>query len=214
MLSFAPHPSLHAAAFTTTFPAAIESIPTSPEVLALLSREAETPASLRLPDDEREVLRGAVRDVLRHGGHKPTGRGKPSAEYLVRARGEVGLPEINAAVDACNAVSVHSLIPISVVDLDRAEAPFRVDVVPEGSYVFNASGQEIRLNGLLCLFDKTGPCANAVKDSHGTKTHPGTTRTLSVLWGPSSHRDHVETTLALYMDLLRNGSGATVERAV
>jgi hypothetical protein len=49
--------------------------------------------------------------------------------------------------------------------------------------VFNASDQEIDLSGLLCLFDAEGPCANSVKDSHRTKTHDGSTSTLTVVWG-------------------------------
>jgi DNA/RNA-binding domain of Phe-tRNA-synthetase-like protein len=54
-------------------------------------------------------------------------------------------------VDACNAVSLHSGFPISVVDLDRAHGPFRIGVAPGGtSYVFNASGQEIDLGKLVC----------------------------------------------------------------
>ena len=32
-----------------------------------------------------EQVRQDVRDLLRHGGYKPTGRGKPASEYLVRA---------------------------------------------------------------------------------------------------------------------------------
>ena len=78
---------------------------------------------------------------------------------------------INAAVDVCNIVSLHSGLPISVVDLAKATPPFRVAVAAAGSsYVFNASGQTIDLGGLLCLCDADGPCANAVKDAQRTKT--------------------------------------------
>src|SRR5262249_16699971 len=37
--------------------------------------------------------------------------------------------------------------------------------------------------GLLCLFDAVGPCANAVKDSQRTKTTAQTTRVLVCVWG-------------------------------
>ena len=116
-----------------------------------------------------EAIRLDVRDMLRHGGYKPTGRGKPASEYLLKLA-DKGLMSINLAVDACNVVSLHSGLPISVVDLDRTEGALRIAVV-EGDqrYVFNASGQEIRLEGLLCLHDENGPCANAVKDSERTK---------------------------------------------
>ena len=65
------------------------------------------------------------------------------------------MPRINAAVDACNAVSYHTGLPISVVDIARTSGPLRVAVPAEGSYVFNASGQEIRVDGLLA--SSTGP---------------------------------------------------------
>lgn len=163
-----------------------------------------------LADDDREDLRQAVRNVLREGGHKPTGRGKPSAEYLVGAQAAGKFPSINLAVDVCNAVSLHSGIPISVIDVDLAEPPFSVRVAGDESYVFNASGQEISLRGLLCLSDATGPIANAVKDCHRTKTSPSTRKTLSILWGPLSHADHVAQTMNAYRALLqRYGKAST-----
>jgi DNA/RNA-binding domain of Phe-tRNA-synthetase-like protein len=125
-----------------------------------------------------------VRQLLRHGGFKPTGRSKPASEYLIRAVGEGKLSSINVAVDVCNIVSLHSGLPISVVDLDRARKPFRVGIAAAGdSYVFNASRQSIDVGGLLCLFDAEGPCANAVKDAQRTKTGDETRRTLSLVWG-------------------------------
>src|SRR5207237_3514962 len=117
----------------------------------------------------------------------PTGRSKPASEYLIKAAQEKRLAPINLAVDACNVVSLHSGLPVSVVDLYRAGEPLRVGVAPPGaSYVFNASGQTIDLGGLLCLFDADGPCGNAVKDAQRTKTGPDTRRTLSLGWGTTT----------------------------
>src|SRR5438552_2723432 len=135
MIAIDAHPLLDAAVFSTTFPAPMEEIGARPELLALLKPDATAPMS---SDD---AVRGAVRDLLRHGGYKPTGRGKPASEYLIRAVCEGTLSSINAAVDCCNAVSLHSGLPISVVDLDRTRAPFRIGLAAEGTtYVFNASG--------------------------------------------------------------------------
>ncbi len=135
-----------------------------------------------------EAMQKVVRDLLRAGGYKPSGRGKPSSEYLQRAAGEGPLPTINPAVDILNAVSLVSGIPISVVDLDLAHGSLSIQNGAEGAeYVFNPSGQSIKVEGLLCLHDKDGPCANAVKDSQRTKTHAGTTRTLTWLWAPVAH---------------------------
>jgi DNA/RNA-binding domain of Phe-tRNA-synthetase-like protein len=198
-----PHPLLEVAAFTTSFSARLGDTPTPTPVLDAL--QLDGPAPLR----RDETLRGAVRDLLRVGGYKPTGRGKPASEYLVRAATEGALGSINAAVDACNAVSLHSGFPISVIDLDRARAPFRVGVAPEGAaYVFNASGQEIDLAGLLCVFDAQGPCANAVRDSQRTKTHDDTRTTLSVVWGCSGFEQRLADAEHWYRQLLEL-SGAT-----
>jgi len=203
-LTIDAHPLLRVAAFTTTLPAPLGELTTSPAVLALLA--ADAPAPLH----RDETLRGAVRDMLRHGGYKPTGRGKPASEYLVRAASEGALGSINLAVDVCNAVSLHSGLPISVVDLGRARAPFRIGVAPAGaSYVFNASGQEIDLSGLLCIFDADGPCANSVRDAQRTKTQPGTTATLSVIWGCAGYEDRLRDADRWYRALLEEAGATT-----
>lgn len=206
MLTVDPHPLLDAVAFEATFPAPLSAQPSPDWLVALL--EPDAPAPLRADD----AVRSAVRDLLRHGGYKPTGRGKPASEYLVRAAADGSLGSINAAVDACNAVSLHSGLPISVVDLARAHPPLRLGLAPEGSsYVFNASGQSIDLGGLLCLFDAEGPCANAVKDAQRTKTQGDTRRTLTVLWGTRALPGRAEQTFAWYREVLER-LGATVER--
>ncbi|RKH42953.1 phenylalanine--tRNA ligase beta subunit-related protein [Corallococcus sicarius] len=206
MLTVDPHPLLDPVAFTSTFPAPLGDLPAPEWLQALLKPGATAP----LQSDD--AVRGAVRDLLRHGGYKPTGRGKPASEYLVRASGDGTLNTINAAVDACNAVSLHSGLPISVVDLDRAKAPFRVATAIQGdSYVFNASGQTIDLEGLLCLFDTEGPCSNAVKDAQRTKTDPTTRRTLTLIWGTRELGDRTARAFAWYRELLER-LGATVER--
>ena len=60
-----------------------------------------------------------VRNLLRHGGFKPSGRSKPASEYLISAVEKGRLGSINAAVDCCNVASLHSGLPISVVDVGR-----------------------------------------------------------------------------------------------
>lgn len=197
MVQLEAHPLLDARCFVTTFPRPLGELGRVEAVMALLSTTAAAPLST---DD---AVRTAVRDLLRHGGYKPTGRGKPASEYLVRAVTEGALNSINAAVDACNVASLHSGLPISVVDLSLAKAPFRVGVAAEGvSYVFNQGGQTIDLAGLLCLFDADGPCANAVKDAQRTKTTPATTSVLCVVWGTTALPGRAEKTAAWYRELL------------
>jgi len=200
------HPLLRVAAFTAAFPAPLGAVPTPPSAIDALRLDAAAPF------ERNEETRAAVRDMLRHGGYKPTGRGKPASEYLVRAASEGALGSINAAVDACNAASLHSGLPISVVDLERARGPFRIAIAPAGaSYVFNASGQEIDLGGLLCLWDADGPCANAVRDAQRTKTTPETRATLSVIWGCAGFEARLDAAEQWYRALLAE-AGATTER--
>jgi DNA/RNA-binding domain of Phe-tRNA-synthetase-like protein len=198
------HARLRVAAFTTTFPAPLSALATPPALADALRLDAAAPLA---PD---EAVRAGVRDLLRVGGYKPTGRGKPASEYLVRASTEGALGAINLAVDACNVVSLHSGFPISVVDLARARAPFRIGLAPAGaSYVFNAAGQTIDLAGLLCLFDADGPCANPVRDAQRTKTRGETTATLSVVWGDAAFEARLRHAVEWYRALLHDADATT-----
>jgi hypothetical protein len=203
-LTIQPHPLLHVAAFRTSLPAPLGELATARGVLDLLNGSAPAPLS------RTESLRGGIRDLLRLGGYKPTGRGKPASEYLVRAAEEGQLSSINLAVDVCNAVSLHSGFPISVVDADRALAPYRVAVAVAGEqFVFNAAGQVIDLGGLLCLYDSFGPCANAVRDSQRTKTSATTRSTISVVWGHRGFLAELDCAVEWYGALLAAAGSPT-----
>ena len=187
------------------FPQPLGELPSPPELLALLSLEASAPL------ERSEAIKGAVRDLFRQGGYKPTGRGKPASEYLVKAVGEGRLGTINRAVDVCNVVSLHSGLPISMIDLGRAQPPIRVGPAPpETEYVFNAGGQTIRFPGLVCVSDAQGPCANGVKDSQRTKTDETSRETLSFVWGARAAAGRTRQAVAWYAELLTQ-QGADVE---
>ena len=201
-------PGLAVGVVEATFPCPLGVIPTLGAVADALRLDAEAPL-------QREpAVRVAVRDLLRRDGYKPTGRGKPASEYLVKAAEGGFLGPINAAVDACNVVSLHSGLPISIVDLDLATAPLSIGIGGAGdTYVFNASGQEIRLKGLLGLRDVQGFCANPVRDSQRTKTHEGTRRTLSVVWAAPALADRRTKATNWHARLLAE-SGAEVNAVV
>jgi DNA/RNA-binding domain of Phe-tRNA-synthetase-like protein len=204
MLTIDPHPLLDLHGFISLFPQPLGEMPAAP-LQALLHIEASAP----LHSDD--AVRDKVRALLRQGGFKPTGRSKPASEYLLKAVREGLLTPINLAVDACNVVSLHSGLPISVVDLDRASEPFRVGIAPpRSSYVFNASGQTIEVGGLLCLFDAEGPCANAVKDAQRTKTTEQTRKTLSLIWGTSALPGRAAETEVWYRSLLEQHGVTTL----
>lgn len=207
MLTVDAHPLLDARAFITRFPAPLGELSGAAfdALTALLSGDADAPLS---SDDH---IRKTVRDLLRHGGFKPTGRSKPSAEYLRKAADTGRLQPINPAVDVGNAVSLHSGLPISVVALDKLKGPLRLAIAePGASYVFNRSGQIIDVGRLLCLFDAEGPCANAVKDAQRSKTDEHTRATLSIIWGASALAGRSDAALAWYHQIL-GSVGASVE---
>jgi DNA/RNA-binding domain of Phe-tRNA-synthetase-like protein len=140
-----------------------------------------------------EGAKKAARDMLRFGKYKPTGRGKPASEYLLQAAQENAFPRIGALVDLCNVVSLDNLLPISLIDLERAGTfDFVVRRGRTGeSYVFNAGGQTIELEDLLLTarLPDDAPCANAVKDSLATKLSPEAKDVLAVSYAPASRRD-------------------------
>ena len=197
MLRCAPYPRLDLHAFVTELPAPLGDLGPLPA----LARGFDLGDAAPLRPDDR--VRAAIRDLLRARGFRPTGRSKPSSEYLLRAAADGVLASINPAVDACNLVSLHSGLPISVVDLERAAPPLRVTPAdPGASYVFNASGQVIDVAHLLCLHDAEGPCANPVKDAQRTKTSPATRATLSLIWGSDALPGRAAAAAAWYRDLL------------
>lgn len=172
-----------------------------------------------LPED-LEARRLAVRDLLRNGVYKPTGRAKPATEYLLRTAAEGAFPRINGAVDVCNALCIEHLLPISLWDLDLAAAEaftFRLGAAEE-AYVFNSGGQEIGLHDLAvgCAVREQGetPIVNPVKDSLATKTTSQTTRVAAVVYSSTqaASRDMLEAEVEQFETWLR-GLGDGVKAA-
>lgn len=195
-LTFADHPLLDAGVFVTRFDQPLGAVP-------------QVNFAVVAPMVTDDAVKTAVRDLLRAGGFKPAGRSKPASEYLSNV---AALPRINAAVDACNLVSLHSGLPISVVDLDLLSGEPRVQVAPPGtSYVFNPSGQTIDASGLLALYDDVGPSGTPVKDAQRTKTHPGTRATLSIVWGTRALPGRTEIATRWYREVLEALPGVHTE---
>lgn len=205
-INIEPYPQLKALCFKSLFDKPIAQLASPDWLVDLLRLNAEAPIQ------RSEEQRMAVRDLLRHKGYKPTGRGKPASEYLVRAAEKEKLGSINVVVDACNVVSLHSGFPISVIDLNTSTGPWVIKPgAPDVSYIFNLSGQEINVTGLLCLHDADGPCANAVKDAQRTKTSGDTTQTLTIIWGLETYEDQLNQAFAWYQAILHR-IGAAVEQ--
>lgn len=186
----------------------------SPDPLAeLLAAEAARVGALDgypAPD-----LKKAVRDVLRTRGYKPAGRGKPASEYLGAVARKGDFPVISVLVDVNNLLSLQSGLPISVLDLSKFEAPPVLRFGDEGeSYVFNPSGQEISLKGLLVVCDGDTPRGTPIKDSMATKVSDSTESVLAVIYGTRAAVDaeQMRAYARRFADLLEAHAGASSTR--
>jgi len=202
------HTLLDVGAFVSRMAQSMRDVPRPDPILALTAPGAVAPLC------SSETVRTEVRNLLRAGGFKPAGRSKPASEYLVTAVAEGRFPAINAGVDACNVVSLHSGLPISLVDLELIQGELTIAVAPAGtSYAFNPSGQVIDASGLICLYDAEGPTGTPVKDAQRTKTHDGTRATISIVWGTTALPERTRAATRWYRELMEL-CGATTEDVV
>lgn len=138
-----------------------------------------------------DARREAVRRLLRAGGFKPAGRNKPAQEYLLRTATESGsLPAILNAVDALNQVSLCSGLPISLLSAAQVGTRARVRYGVAGErFVFNRSGQELELEGLICVCSSDHadqPLGTPIKDSMAGKVTEADHDVMAILYAPES----------------------------
>jgi DNA/RNA-binding domain of Phe-tRNA-synthetase-like protein len=160
------------------------------ETPAMLTRRIDELVSRRGGEDfPAPALKEAIRQMLRKGGFKASGRNKPASEYLAQAAREGRFPRINNLVDINNLLSLESGLPISLLDLDAVGNAAEIRYGLEGEkYVFNSGGQEIDLKGLVCVCRADAaaaagaPLGNPVKDSMAGKIKDHTTGVLGVVY--------------------------------
>lgn len=157
---------------------------------------AERKGQENLPSVQ-ETLRLGSRDMLRNGSYKPTGRGKPASEYLLRSAVNEKFPRINTLVDINNYISLKYMVPISLWDLDLAESTrfnFRLGA-PDETFVFNQGGQTIDLKDLVigCAISEGDqlPIVNPIKDSLKTKTKPESTNIAAAVYYPNTANSEI-----------------------
>jgi DNA/RNA-binding domain of Phe-tRNA-synthetase-like protein len=170
-----------------------------------------------------EVRRQGSREMLRNGRYKPTGRGKPASEYLMRAASEGEFPRVNGPVDANNLVSLAHAVPISLWDLELAgtgELEVRLGR-PGERYIFNAADQVLELEDLICgaalAGERSRPIVTPIKDSLATKLRPSSRRVGGCIYYPvaAGNREHLEQiTAELLAWLLLCGAGASGSTAL
>ena len=131
--------------------------------------------------------------MLRNGSYKPTGRGKPASEYLLKAAQKDNFPRINPVVDINNYISLKYLVPASQWDLDKVNFPkFLLKLGgAEESLVFNQSGQTIDIKDFVSIYgyneegEKKTPLLNPIKDSLVSKTGDDTRNVGAVVYLPA-----------------------------
>ncbi|MET0287585.1 MAG: phenylalanine--tRNA ligase beta subunit-related protein [Polyangiales bacterium] len=158
-----------------------------------------------------EHVRGTMRDVLRVGGYKPTGRGKPASELLLAMAQKEGLPRIGNLVEINNLTSLESAFPISIFDLELLGSDPLVRFGRAGeSYVFNNAGHAMDLAGLPVVCRASGePVGNAVRDSMQTKVRASTRGVLVVVWGARSLITELSAASERIASLLHTHAGAS-----
>jgi DNA/RNA-binding domain of Phe-tRNA-synthetase-like protein len=160
-------------------------------------------------------VKEGVRQMLRNGGFRPSGRNKPASEYLAQAAREGRFPRINNLVDINNLVSLESGLPISMLDLNAVGEAVELRYGREGErYVFNATGQEIELEGLVCVCQVEGassvPLGNPVKDSMLGKLKETTSGVIGIVYGTTAVVDEgaMRGVLERFTTLLKEFGGA------
>ncbi|MCA9668272.1 MAG: hypothetical protein KC503_21920 [Myxococcales bacterium] len=204
------------------------------EIAALVERRAEA------LDDGEDAIRRACRDMLRNGRYKPTGRGKPASEYLLREASRGEFPRVLDPVDALNLVSLAHLVPISLWDLDKAavaagrepaagsiydgDERFEVRLGRSGErYVFNSADQLLELEDLVvgCALTAGGesvPLWTPIKDGMRSKIDASTRRVAACIYYPieAGERAHLETITAelhRWLDACRPDGGGAARAA-
>jgi DNA/RNA-binding domain of Phe-tRNA-synthetase-like protein len=181
------HPTLRLAAVSA---GAVRCEPSSPDLVERMQVAAM--CVRRDPAAFPEAVRSAIRDVLRVGGYKPSGRGKPASEFLQAAASEQGLPVVNNLVDINNLVSLGTALPISMFDADKLGTSVVVRFGRPGErYIFNVSGQSMDVTGIpvICRAATDEPAGNAVKDSMLAKVGAETRNILAVIYGSTKLGD-------------------------
>ncbi len=182
--TFEPHIVRIALVWGMNIPNCPKTVSLPPYISALLEK-VRSAGETFLPLERKR----AVRAMLRFGSYKPSGRSKPSSEYLLGAALSNEFPLVNPPVDANNAVSLQWGYPASIFDLDLCGPVLLLRRGKAGeSYVFNQSGQSINLEDLICICRADGeawiPCGNPVKDAMVTKITHHTRNVVAVIYAP------------------------------
>jgi DNA/RNA-binding domain of Phe-tRNA-synthetase-like protein len=184
----------------------------SDEVAIRVATEADLSANAE--------LRQHVRQMLRYGKFKASGRSKPAQEYLLRcAVQDRSLPNINAPVDILNTVSLECNLPISLLSIRKSSEKLHVRRGQHGeAYVFNAAGQELEVEDLIVVCDQSQtpsrPIGSPIKDSMVGKIEVSDDHLIAIVYGPSTACDRISLAKSMLIDRFNEyevGQGTDVQ---
>jgi len=191
--------------------------PTPRSVDELLAR-AEEEVRRRYPSSDaltRDPVVQAYRRLLWRLGVDPT-KVRPSSEALARrvVRGR-RLPRINSVVDIGNAVSLETLVPIGIYDLDRLAPPLTLERARGGELFEPIGGEPQRLQeGVPVLLDSSGAVVHVYphRDSARTMVTREARRLLIIGAGaPGVERARVARAVRSVAELLAKLSYASLD---
>jgi DNA/RNA-binding domain of Phe-tRNA-synthetase-like protein len=161
--------------------------PSTPELDSWIDHQCQL-ARAEKASPEWESRRQAVRELLRQGGFKPSGRSKPAQEYLARCLDESRFPRVHPAVDCLNAISARCGLPISMLDRQAFGDRMQIRLGKPGErYVFNSVGQELELEDLIVVCggqNEEKPLGSPVKDSMAGKIDETVSKIVCILYAP------------------------------
>jgi DNA/RNA-binding domain of Phe-tRNA-synthetase-like protein len=147
---------------------------------------------LEADSEQRQQQCQEIRQLLRFGKFKATGRSKPAQEYLMRCIANDGaLPKINAPVDLLNAVSVDCNLPISLLSVAKCSAELLIARGKTGdNFVFNSAGQILDLTDLITVYDRSvnppRPVGTPIKDSMAGKIELTDRHCVAIIYAANS----------------------------
>ena len=143
------------------------------------------------PNEALEYLKPA-RNMYRLLKIDPT-RYRPSSEALLRrAIKGLDMPQINAAVDAANYISLKFLIPLGLYDTDKIKNDISLREGLPGESYEGLGKPEVRVEGKYVLVDGEGPFGNPSSDSRRTSVDLNSKNLLMVVYTPVNYREKEE----------------------
>ncbi len=182
--------------------------PSSGELAGELRARERTIQQLPNPSSVLAELQiHAVREAYKALGKDPA-RYRGSAEALLRrvVQGK-GLPLINNVVDIINLVSVESLLPLGLYDLEKVREPIVFRAGRAGETYKGIGKYDLNLEGLPVFCDALGPFGSPTSDSERTMVTAAAKKILLVIISFGGRQD-IERWTTRAMDLLTRYAAA------